>query len=155
MTTEEFNNIISYIVENCAELKNKYIEEKNLEIDYVCIFSHTQQEYKELLEQAGKIGKIANETPTGPVFAFNSPPKTIVGNPKLLRIRKPDETRSQRGDVDFNTDYKNFKKKYLDGKRFTLIKRENFEMLELRDDSFDVLVYFSSSPLSKQLGITK
>ncbi|MDO8621037.1 MAG: hypothetical protein Q7R31_02035 [Candidatus Levybacteria bacterium] len=154
MTTEEFNNIISYIVENCAELKNKYINE-NLEIDYICIFSHTQQEYNELLKQAGKIGKIADETPTGPVFEFNSPPKTIIGNPKLLKIRKPDETRPQRGNVDFNSDYENFKKKHLDGRRFTLIKRENFEMLELRDDAFDVLVYFSSSPLSKQLGVTE
>ena len=52
MIAEEFNNIISYIVQRCTELKDKYIDEKNLEIDYICIFSHTQQEYNELVEQA-------------------------------------------------------------------------------------------------------
>ncbi len=154
MSTEEFNNIISYIVKRCIELKNKYIDEKDLEIDYICIFSHTQQEYSELLKQAGKIGKIADETPTGPVLTFNSPSRAIVGGTKLLKIRKPDETRFQRGDVDFNTDYENFKKKYLDDKKFTLIKREKFEMIELKDNNFDVLVYFSSTPLSKQLRVS-
>lgn len=154
MTIKEFNNIISYIVQKCVGLKDKYIDKKNLEIDYICIFSHNQQEYQELLEQAGKIGKIVDETPTGPVFAFHSPHSgTIAGSSKLLKVRRPDKTRLQRGDVDFNTDYKNFKKKYLDNKRFTLIKREKFEMVELKDNNFDVLVYFSSIPLSKQLRV--
>ena len=154
MIAEEFNNIISYIVQRCTELKDKYIDEKNLEIDYICIFSHTQQEYNELFEQAEKIGKIVDKTPTGPVFAFNFPSRTIAGSPKLLKVRKPDETRPQRGDVDFNTDYENFKKKYLDNKRFTLIKRGKLEMIELKDNNFDVLVYFSSIPLSKQLRVS-
>lgn len=153
MDREEVFGIINYLITECTKLKGKYVDEKDLEIDYVCIFSHSETEYKQLLKVAGSLGKIAQETPTGPVFAFNSLVETIAGNPKLLKIRKPDVTRPQRGDVDFNTDYENFKNKYLDNKRFTLIKRESFEMIELRDDAFDVLVYFSSTPLSQQLGI--
>lgn len=153
MTNEDVTKIIDYIIGECVALKNKYVQERDLKADYICIFSHSQEEYNELLKYAQLIGRVADETPTGSVFAFNAPPETIAGRPKMLKIRKPDEKRPQRGDVDFNTDYGAFKKRYLDGKRFTLIKRENFEMIELKDDTYNVLVYFSSIPLSKQLGI--
>lgn len=153
MTIEEFNKVIDYIVKRCFELKNKYVQEE-IEIDYICIFSQSNQEYTQFLKFARELGKIVDETKTGPVFKFNSPPQTIVGKPKLLKIRIPDPTRPQRGDVDFNTDYDNFKKKYLDNKRFKLVKSwDGFEMIELRDEEFDVLVYFSISPLSKKLGV--
>lgn len=153
MSKEDIFKIIDYLIFECNRLKNKYIKEKNLEVDYVCIFSQNESEFNQLNKAAESLGEILDETPTGPVFAFNLPPKTLAGSPKLLKIRKPDKTRPQRGDVDFNTDYESFKNKYLDNERFTLIKRENFEMIELRDDNFDVLVYFSSTPLSKQLGV--
>ncbi|MDP3988234.1 MAG: hypothetical protein Q8P80_03765 [Candidatus Levybacteria bacterium] len=153
MNQEEIFKIIKYIISECNRLKNKYVDEKNLEVDYVCIFSQNKSEFNQLHKAAESLGKIVDETPMGPVFAFSSQPKTIAGSPKLLKIRKPDATRTQRGDVDFNTDYPSFKSKYLDNKAFTLIMRENFEMIELKDNSFDVLVYFSSTSLSKQLGI--
>lgn len=152
MKINDFTSIIDYIVEKCVYLKNKYAEEE-LEIDYICIFSQSQEEYDQFMIFASFLGKIVQETKTGPVFKFNSPLQTIAGKPKLLKIRIPDKTRPQRGDVDFNTDYEKFKAKYLDNERFTLIKRENFEMIELKNEEFDVLVYFSSIPLSKQLGV--
>lgn len=150
MKKEELLKIIDYLIAECTKLKDKYVEEKNLDVDYVCIFSQNKNEYSELLKVAQTLGKIVNNTSTGPVFAFDSP-SSIAGDPKILKIRKPDPTRPQRGDVDFNTDYQKFKNKYLDNKRFTLIKRENFEMIELKDDSFNVLVYFSSISPSKKL----
>ena len=108
----------------------------------------SQKEYLELIKQASNIGKIVDETKTGPVFKFKIPFQTITGKAKVLKIRIPDKTRPERGDVDFNTNYESFKKKYLSNKNFSLIKRERFEMLELKDSSFDVLVYFSSTPPS-------
>jgi|SRR3989344_2403598 len=148
MTSSEFFKIIKYITQNCRDLKNKYISE-DLKINYVCIFSQSQKEFDELLKSASSIGELAEQTKTGPVFKFNNPPDTIIGRPKVLKIRIPDNSRPERGDVDFNTDYENFKKKYFDDKRFKLIKRENFEMLELKDPNFDALVYFSSTPASQ------
>lgn len=153
MAPEDLEKIIVYIVNECVKLKNKYVDEKDLIADYICIFSHSQDEFDELNKLAQQIGKLASETTTGPVYSFINPPETIAGNPKLLKIRKPDKTRPQRGDVDFNTDYEMFKNKYLDNKRFTLIQREDFEMIELRDENFNVLVYFSSTPFSNQLGV--
>lgn len=153
METLEFNEIIKYIVEKCIALKDKYTEEKNLEIDYICIFSHNHEEYLELIKIASGLGKIVDDTKTGPVFKFNIPFQTITGKAKVLKIRLPDKSKTERGDVDFITNYEPFKKKYLGNKNFSLIKRESFEMLELKDSSFDVLVYFSSTPPSKLLGI--
>ena len=146
----DLDGIISYIVDKCRDLKNKYISE-NFEIDYICVFSHSQNEYNELIKQASFLGKIVDKTNTGPIFKFNNPPQTILGSSKVLKIRIPDKTRLERGDVDFTTNYPEFKSKYLNNNRFKLIKREKFEMLELRDEEFDVLVYFSSVPPSKLL----
>lgn len=152
MTNKDFNKIIDYIVKRCVELKNKYVEEE-VEIEYLAIFSQNQEEYNQFLTLALSIGEIVDQTPTGPVFKFNFPPQTIAGKPKLIKIRIPDNARPQRGDVDFNTNYQEFKQKYLDNKRFALIEREKFEMIELKDDKFDVLVYFSSIPQSKLLEV--
>lgn len=73
----------------------------------------------------------------------------------LLKIRKPDPTRPERGDADFTLrDYNSFKEKYLkDAEHFKLIDRGNFEMIELKDPKFDVRSYFSNIPLTVQLGI--
>lgn len=153
MTTDDFNKIIQYIIERCADLKNKYVNE-DIKADYICILSQSQDEYNKLLKHASSLGKVIDNTSTGPVFKFNSFPSTILGKPKVLKIRIPDSaTRPERGDVDFITNYGEFKSKYLDEKRFKLIRREKFEMIELRDEKFDVLVYFSSIPPSKILGI--
>lgn len=153
MIKEEFDDLIDYVVKKCVELKNKYIDKSNLQIDYVCLFSHNKEEFSEFIKHAAKIGEIVNETKTGPVFKFHSPLKTIAGDAKVLKIRLPDKTRKEKGDVDFTTNYQEFKKKYIDHKNFSLIVREKFEMIELRDNKFDVLVYFSSIQPSKPLGI--
>lgn len=153
MDKEEFNKIISYIVEQCVALKNEYVSEKDLSVDYICIFSQDDQEYKELMEQASLIGDIVDETKAGPIFKFRNSLQTIAGIPKVLKVRIPDQVKPQRGDVDFNTAYEEFKDKYLNRKGFSLIERETFEMIELKDDKYNVLVYFSNIPPSKKLGI--
>ncbi len=154
MSKEEFYTIIDHIVSSCIKLKDKYITEKNLPIDYICIFSQNEDEYNEFLKYARLIAEIVEETSTGPMFKLLNVPTTEAGNPKVLKVRKPDKTRPQRGDVDFTSNYKKLKAKYFDNNRFKRIKREKFEMLELADKDFDVLVYFSSIPPSKLAGIS-
>jgi len=138
-------DLIQNIISECTKLKNTYVDEKDLIADWVCIFSHSEEEYQELIRQANEIGEVIETTPTGLIYKF--------GEPKLLKIRMPDATRPEIGDVDFTTDYDQFKNKYLDNNKFTLIKREKFEMIELKDSAFKVRVYFSSIPPSKLRGI--
>ncbi|MBI5635563.1 hypothetical protein HY993_01220 [Candidatus Micrarchaeota archaeon] len=73
---------------------------------------------------------------------------------KILKIRKPDKTRPERGDADFNiANYEDFKKKYLPLEGFKLIVREDHKMIELTEEGADVRVYFSNPHIDKVLGI--
>lgn len=145
--------IIKKIVEHACALKNKYTDEKNAHVNYACIFSQNKEEYEKLIEAAKNIGTVIEETLTGLLFHIHSL-DTVSGKLRLLKIRLPDSTRPERGDADFTvSNYQDFKKKYLPEKGFKLIRREDFEMMELTDSEFDVRAYFSNPPLDEQLGI--
>jgi hypothetical protein len=152
MDKEDLKTIVKKIVEQACALKNKHIDDKDMPVNYACIFSQSKEEYDSLIEITKKIGNIIKETPTGLLFKID-PLDTVSGKLQLLKIRIPDVTRPERGDADFTVpNYLDFKKKYLPRKGFKLIKkREDFEMLELMDPEFDVRVYFSNPPLDKQL----
>ncbi|MCX6745579.1 MAG: hypothetical protein NTX00_01010 [Candidatus Parcubacteria bacterium] len=154
MDTEKLKEIIQIIVSQACELKNKHTAEKDAPVNYAAIFSQNQKEYEILFSQAKQIGKIVLDTPTGPVFQI-SPLNTAAGQLKLLKIRIPDKTRPEQGDADFTVpNYNTFKKTYLDQDNFSLIEREEFEMIELMDPKFNVRAYFSHPPLDQQLGIS-
>ena len=151
---EELEHHVQEIVKRATELKNKHTEHKSAPVNYACIFSQSDVQYRDLINTTKKIGKIIEQTPKGPLFQI-SPLETVSGFLKLLKIRIPDATRPERGDADFTvSDYFRFKEKYLSQARFKLIKkREDFEMLELMDSEFDVRAYFSDPPLDKQFGV--
>ncbi|MDD5254284.1 MAG: hypothetical protein PHG05_04275 [Candidatus Nanoarchaeia archaeon] len=154
MDTGELKIKVQNIVRKATTLKNKHINHKNAPVNYACIFSQSKEEYDKLLEAARKIGNIIKETPTGLLFQI-SPLKTVSGFLRLLKIRLPDNTRPELGDADFTiSNFPDFKKKYLSKDGFKLIKREDFEMIELMDSEFDVRSYFSNPPLDKQLNLS-
>jgi hypothetical protein len=153
MDVTTLKQLIEEIVKKANELKNKHTSEKNAPVNYACIFSQNEGQYNNLIMVANEIGSIIKETPTGPLFHIQ-PLKTVSGNLKLLKIRKPDPTRPELGDADFTVeDYPEFKNKYLSKEGFKLILRESFEMIELVDSKFNVRAYFSNPPLDKQLMI--
>ena len=144
--------LILKIVADAKVLKDKYIDEKDALVNYACIFCHGEEEQNNFLEEANKLGTIIKETPTGPLFKISL--DTIAGKLQLLKIRKPDPTRTERGDADFTvSDYPAFKEKYLSKPGFSLIQKENFEMIELYEKGNSARVYFSFPPLDKQLNL--
>jgi len=147
--------ILEFIIPKTLELNRAYIPDEAVRINYSAIFCQNDEEYERLATEASQLGDVAEDTPTGPLFKLRKSLETLAGPLWLLKIRKPDLTRPQRGDADFTlTNYEAFKKKYSnDTKHFKLINRGDFEMIELRDSNFQVLSYFSSIPLTKQLGI--
>lgn len=152
MNLEEFKNVIQEVVRESAELKDKYTDKSNVPVNYAALFCQSDEEYKEFLNLANKLGKIYKITTTGPLFLIDL--DTESGKLKLLKVRKPDETKKERGDADFTiTDYNTFKEKYLSKAGFSLIEREDFEMIELINSEFNVRVYFSNPPLDKQFGL--
>ncbi len=153
MDEEGLRRKVGYIVELATKLKNKHIGNDGSPVNYACIFSQSNEEYNKLVKSARMIGNVIKETPTGPLFQI-SPLETVAGVLKLLKIRIPDDTRHEMGDADFTVrNFVEFKKKYLPKKGFKLIKRENFEMIELTDSGFDVRAYFSNPPLDERLEI--
>lgn len=152
---ETINEILGYIVSKTIELNNVYLPGESVKINYSAIFCQNDTEYTRLNEEASKLGEVAEDTATGPLYKFTEPFQTVAGPLWLLKIRKPDMTRTQRGDADYTLDdYYSFKEKHIHHtEHFKLIDRDNFEMLELRDEKVDVLCYFSNIPLTEQLGI--
>ncbi|MBA4319749.1 MAG: hypothetical protein C0412_15220 [Flavobacterium sp.] len=151
----KITEILEYIIPKTLELNQIYITSESTRVNYSAIFCQNETEYEELNREAAQFGDVVEDTPTGPLYKFHKPLQTIAGPLWLLKVRKLDLTRPERGDADFTLqDYNSFKEKYLkDTKHFKLIDRGNFEMIELRDPMFDVISYFSNIPLTVQLGI--
>ena len=144
---------IDYIVTHSTELKNKFTDTPAAPVEFACIFCQNGEEYKEFTNLIEKMGKIVERTPNGFTYLLDKSLKTTAGPLRLVKIRKPDPHRSERGDADFNTVYESFKKKYQSDSRFELVNRETFEYLRLSDPKFDVMACFSNIPKSKNLGI--
>ena len=144
---------INYIVSHSKELKDRYTSESTAPIEFGCIFCQDENEYKEFTDSIEKLGKIVEETHSGFTYLLDEPLKTIAGPLRLVKIRTPDPNHLERGDADFNTDYKEFKSRYEKNPKFELVKKETFEMLRLSDPKFDVMTCFSNIPKSKDLGI--
>lgn len=153
MLLNNLTKTINYIVNRSTELKNRFTDESSAPVEFACIFCQKEKEYKGFTNSIESLGKIVERTPSGFTYLLNKHIKTVAGPLRLIKIRKPDPKRPERGDADFNTDYKNFKKKYQGSPGFELIKRETFEMLRLSDPNFDVMACFSSIPKSKELAL--
>jgi len=152
MNLEEFGNLIRGIVKESGRLKDKHTDQKNAKVNYAAIFCQNNEEYNNFLNLANQLGKVLKETQTGPLFLINL--DTESGKLKLLKIRRPDETRKKRRDADFTVDdYNSFKESYFSKPGFSLIKRDDFEMIELVDPNFNARTYFSNPPLDQQFGL--
>jgi hypothetical protein len=144
---------VKNIVKDAKELKDKHIEYKEIPVNYACIFSQSEDEYKDLNDVVKEIGKVIKETLSGNLYQIQ-PIETVAGDLQLLKIRKPDATRPERGDADFTVpNFEDFKTKYLERNGYKLIPKDGFVMIELIDPKFNVRVYFSNPPLDKQFGL--
>lgn len=150
MLQRDFTILVQNIVTQACKLRDKYVSEP-APVNYACIFSQSQEEYETFLAFAREIGSVVHETNMGPVFQI-APIKTVAGNLQVLKIRKPDPTRPERGDTDFTLpDYEAFKQAKLGEPGFKIIQKPEMEMIELADPEFKVLVYFSNPPLAEVL----
>ncbi|HHT9116067.1 MAG TPA: hypothetical protein ACFYEL_06320 [Candidatus Wunengus californicus] len=153
MIIDDLKKLTQEIVAQARLLSAKHTSQRDAPVNYACIFTQSETEYEEMLDLARQMGSVVDNTPTGPVFRIATL-STEAGYLEVLKIRRPDPKRPERGDADFTvTDYKVFKKTHLGKPGFSLIEREKMEMLELIDPSFDVLAYYSHPTLAEVLGI--
>ena len=153
MNPEEFKTLIQLIVAEASKLRDARTTEHGAPVNYACVFSQSEQGYESLLTAVRQLGNAVQETAMGPVF-YIEPLNTVAGNLRLVKIRKPDPKRTERGDADFTVaDYPTFRKTYFSKPGFRIIERPNMEMIELADPAFNVLAYFSNPPLGKVLNL--
>ena len=145
--------IVQYIVSRSTELKNKYTNENDAPVEFGCIFCQNEEEYGRFIDLIQSVARIVEDTKSGFTYLLDKPIDTISGSLRLVKVRKPDYLRCERGDADFNTNYKEFKKKYQNDSKFELVERKTFEYLRLSDPGFDVMACFSNIPKSKDLRI--
>ncbi len=153
MNIEDLKNIVKNIIAQADTLKQQLFSDP-APVNYACIFCQSDDEYSSFIEMAKQMGKVVQNTKAGPVFQIESLP-TVAGVLHLLKIRKPDPTRPERGDADFTlSNYDEFKKEHINQIGFKLIDKGDFEMIEYKSPDSNVLVYFSNPTLAKVLGIT-
>jgi len=148
-----FETTVNYIVSRSTELKNKFTNTSVAPVEFACIFCQNEEEYKQFTNSIQTLGKVVERTQSGFTYLLETPIETVAGPLRLVKIRKPDPQRPERGDADFNTDYSDFKKTYQGKSGFELIKRGTFEMLRFFHPAFDVMACFSNIPKSKDLNI--
>lgn len=153
MTPDGLRELVRNIVERSQHLRDQFTDEHNAPVNYAAVFAQDKAEFENLFQGATSLGKVLEDTPTGPLFQID-PLETTAGQLQLLKIRRPDPKRPERGDADFTVrDYETFKAKNLMRPGFTFIQREKFEMIELADSRYDVLAYFSHPPVDEQYGL--
>lgn len=153
MTQQEMDEIIQYIVRQGIEAVRTNMGEQVVAIDYLAIFSKDEREYtaiEHLLEPLGSEADKEN-TKTGRIFLLNDPIETLAGPLAVVKIRKPDLTRPQRGAPDFRvSNYLELKEKFLSSNgNFALMVRKNYEMIEVK--GVDVLVYIPSKSFAERM----
>ncbi len=152
MTKQKLEEIVNYIVNQGLKAIIDNTKEEGLVVDYLAIFSKDESEFDDLHELVKTLGTLGDKTGTlaGSTYLLSEPLNTLAGLLKVIKIRRPDPTRPQRGAPDFKVnDYQVFKDQYLtDGRNFSLMTRKNYEMMELK--GVDVLVYFPSVPFDKR-----
>ena len=149
MTKDKLFSIVDYIVKQGVLSITQNPDEQNQKIVLVDIFAKNKQEYDELLVLMNNIGKIVSATKN--IYFLNNSFNTIAGELRSIKVRFPDENKPYRGAPDFEViKYNSFKKKYLKLSHFNLIVRPDYEMVELVDNNFDVLVYFPNITFNEE-----
>lgn len=141
---EELIEVVKHVATETLRMAQKVVG-KGFPIKSLTVFAHSQPEFELLTEILAKIGKPYNYN-NGPRVELYEPIE--VGEDRIthLRIRKPDPGRPQVGCNDFEIDYEAFKSEYLSRhpENLSLIKRIEYDMIELHDPEFNVFAYVVS-----------
>ncbi len=148
---KELIEAVRYIASETTKMVQKIVG-KAFPIKSLTLFAHSQSEFESLTKILEKTGKPYDYN-NGPRVELYEPIKVGENHITHLRIRLPDTERPQVGCNDFETDYETFKSEYLskNAGNMNLIKRLEYEMIELHDKGFDVLAYVVSSKSRKTL----
>lgn len=154
MTPEILIHLVQDIVQRAVDLKDRHNVEVGARANYCCIFTQNEDERESMLDAAAYIGHVILETPSGPIFLLRTAIHTVAGDLRLLKIRRPDPARPERGDADFTlADYAALRARAVQDPAFAVVTRPECEMLELVGKDLNVRAYFSDKPIDEELGL--
>jgi hypothetical protein len=141
---EELLEAVRYVATEVSKLTDNVVG-LPYPIKSLTVFSHSESEYALLIGILSGMGKPHDEN-NGPRVELTEPIEVGENHITHLRIRKPDPERPQVGCADLTVEYTSFKKTFLEAypHNIRLIKRPNYDMLELHHPEFDVLAYVVS-----------
>ena len=151
LENEKNSDNIVKIINKIADLcKNDIKSFPEIEcMDYVDIFPKSEENRKSLNEEAIKLGKIIEKNERGTTYRLNKVIATKLGNIRLLKIRKFDETRLTwlgAGDFVVN-DFNEFKNKYQNAKNCKYVEAPTYKAIEIKTDN--TLAYVMDIPTSE------
>lgn len=150
MPDQPIDAIVKYLIEKADQLINSYkMQDGITKIDYVAIFPKSAVDETSLVESLKHIGLPVKETPTGTIYKLTTFVEMPQGEVQLVKIKKFDKNRTQRGYIDYEVaDYQKFKMENLSKGVVEISQNaEGMEMLKLVDP--EVLIFFPENPLGK------
>jgi len=141
-------------VSKSNDLKNKFTYATDAPVEFGCVFCQTPEEYEKFTNTITPLDRIVEDTPSGYTYLLKEPIETVSGPLRLLKIRKPDPKRKERGDADFNTNYEEFSSRYQSDPRFKIVEHKTFKYLRLEVPGSGTMACFSNRPKSKVLGLS-
>jgi hypothetical protein len=142
--SEELLQTVKYIVSQTSGMAQEIVG-RDFPIKSLTVFSHSPEEFELLCKILESLGKPYNYN-NGPRVELYKPIESGTNRITHLRIRKPDPDRPEVGCNDFETDFDSFKNKYLldHPANLSLIRRLEYDMIELHNPGFNVLAYVVS-----------
>mgnify|MGYP003344586473 CR=1 FL=1 len=154
-TFSKLQQAIKYIDINCVELIKKVIGRDLPVAGNIAVFTHSNDEYNNLLKIAEKIVEPSNSKKQK-YYKLVRPITLGVNKYEWLYIRKPHAESPQLGDIDFilteeeynklNSEVKNGNIKYA-----KIYDRPNWDMIEIIEPETKVLPYISTIKMAEKV----
>lgn len=111
-------------------------------IDFIDIFPTSEENKKQLDDEANKTAEIIDKNDKGTFYLLNSPIMTKWGELKFLKIRFFDETRlNWEAAPDFEVEnWNKLKEEVANNPKLSFISREKWDAIEYKSDN--ALIYF-------------
>jgi hypothetical protein len=149
------DEVVERIVVTTDAMLQAHLPHIDARISYCAVFCKSDAERDSFLKQLPRGAVLADTTATGPVYIVPAI-ATVRGSLRVLKIRNPDSTRTERGDADYAVSrYSDLKAAVLGRAGFQLIQRADYQMIELLDEKYDARVYFSDPPVEQHARIAE
>lgn len=147
--TQKLNEIIN----GAKKIHTKYLSKTNIKVDYANIFSVNSDEYVYYSEEALKLGTLIKEVSNGIYIKFVSELEVAGIKLNVIKVRKPDSSKTTDGALAFVTnDYEVLKSQLITNPNFQLsVNTFRQEEIIVTDENSDAYIGLGTIPILETL----